>query len=88
VTAPQLANVPAPAAPVYWVRVTRCRADGFVEFDFAIGDPELSVDLILPAAAFEEFCVVNRVRRMNEAQGRELDRQQSKWRYGQAGVTD
>lgn len=45
-----------------WVRVTQERADGFIEFDFAIGDPELSVELILPRTAFEEFC------RHNQAQ--------------------
>ena len=44
-----------------FVRLRKVRGDGFVEFDFAIGEPELSVDLILPAAAFHEFCRVNRV---------------------------
>lgn len=69
-----------------WVRVTRRRADGFVEFDFSIGDPDLAVDLILPAAAFEEFCRVNRARHLSDEQGRRLDREQSKWRYGTPGV--
>ena len=39
-----------------YVRLTQVRADGFVEFEFAIGDPELAVDLILPAEAYHEFC--------------------------------
>ena len=77
-----------PPPSVCWVRVTRRRPDGFVEFDFAIGDPDLSVDLILPSAAFDEFCTVNRVQHLSEAQGREIDREQSKWRYGQPGITD
>lgn len=81
-------HVPAPADLVKWVRVTRRRPDGFVEFDFALGDPDLSVDLILPAAAFDEFCATNRVRHLSEEQGRELDHEQSKWRYGQPGITD
>jgi phenol/toluene 2-monooxygenase (NADH) P0/A0 len=47
-----------------FVRVTEFRADGLVAFDFAIGWPELSVELLLPAAAFEEFCAKNRVERL------------------------
>ncbi|TXL70249.1 hypothetical protein FHP25_35555 [Vineibacter terrae] len=42
-----------------FVRVTQVRADGFIEFEFAVGDPLLSVDLILPAAAYREFCATN-----------------------------
>jgi phenol hydroxylase P0 protein len=44
-----------------YVRVLEERADGLVAFEFAIGWPELSVELLLPAAAFAEFCVTNRV---------------------------
>jgi phenol/toluene 2-monooxygenase (NADH) P0/A0 len=39
-----------------FVRLTQVRADGFVEFEFAIGDPELAVELILPADAYRDFC--------------------------------
>lgn len=74
--------------PVKWVRVTCRRPDGFVEFDFAIGDPDLAVNLILPAHAFEAFCRDNRVRHLSEAQGQAVDREQSKWRYGEPGVTE
>lgn len=48
-----------------YVRVTERRADGLVAFAFAIGWPELSVDLLLPAAAFAEFCARNRVQRLD-----------------------
>lgn len=78
---------PAPHAR-YWVRVTRRRDDGFVEFDFAIGDPELSVDLILPRAAFDEFCARHQVRHIDDAQGRALDAEQAKWRYGRPGLAE
>ena len=47
-----------------YVRVTEERADGLVAFEFAIGWPELSVELLLPADAFEEFCATNRVERL------------------------
>lgn len=47
-----------------YVRVTH--DDGvFVEFDFAIGWPELYVELVLPRPAFEDFCVRNQVVHMD-----------------------
>ena len=33
--------------------------NGIVEFDFIYGDPDLSVELVLPRAAFKEFCLEN-----------------------------
>jgi phenol/toluene 2-monooxygenase (NADH) P0/A0 len=48
-----------------FVRVTERRADGLVAFEFAIGWPELSVDLLLPSAAFAEFCQRNQVQRLD-----------------------
>lgn len=45
-----------------WVRVQRETGNGFVEFEFFVSSKELYVDLILPAAAFKEFCAINRVR--------------------------
>jgi phenol hydroxylase P0 protein len=59
---------PAPSLPAVdtslrFVRVTERRPDGLVAFEFAIGWPELAVELLLPAPAFEEFCTANRVQR-------------------------
>jgi phenol hydroxylase P0 protein len=43
-----------------FVRLKQVRDDGFVEFEFGIGDPgdeaALAVELILPATAYGEFC--------------------------------
>jgi phenol hydroxylase P0 protein len=39
-----------------YVRVTGCRSGGLIEFDFAVGSPDLFVELILPEAALAEFC--------------------------------
>jgi phenol hydroxylase P0 protein len=50
-----------------FVTVLEQRADGLVLFEFAIGWPELSVELMLPAAAFDEFCAANRVQRLDRA---------------------
>ena len=44
-----------------YVRVCEQRQDGFIEFEFAIGTPELCVELMLPEAAFHEFCLANEV---------------------------
>ena len=68
---------PPRAQPCY-VRLRMLRADGFVEFDFSIGDPDLSVDLILPRAAYEEFCAINRVRFLTAEQGEQVDAEQAK----------
>jgi len=38
-----------------FVRVTGERDDGFVEFDFALGEPELFAEMMLTRAAFEDF---------------------------------
>lgn len=52
-----------------FVRLRRVRSDGFIEFDFAIGEPELSVELIMPAAAYSEFCRTNDVVHLNPLDG-------------------
>jgi phenol hydroxylase P0 protein len=44
-----------------FVRKLGERANGFVEFEFAIGEPEIFVELILPREDFDEFCVNNKV---------------------------
>lgn len=50
-----------------FVRVREVTADGNVRFDFAIGWPDLSVELVLPRAAFDEFCCRNDVQPMPAA---------------------
>lgn len=48
-----------------FVRVLERRADGLVSFEFSIGWPELAVELLLPAPAFEAFCAHNRAQRLD-----------------------
>lgn len=50
-----------------YVRVNRVRESGIVEFLFAIGDPDLSIELIMDGAMFAEFCVQNQVIRLDDA---------------------
>ncbi|MCM2297622.1 MAG: phenol hydroxylase subunit [Rhodoferax sp.] len=49
-----------------FVRVRQVRPGGLVCFEFAIGWPELFVDLMLPQAAFDDFCVQNQVQVLND----------------------
>jgi phenol hydroxylase P0 protein len=66
-----------------YVRVRSSTLDPFVEFDFAIGDPELYVELVLPRVAFEQFCSHNRVQHMNAQMSAAIDADMQKWRYGE-----
>jgi len=56
--------------------------DRFVEFNFAIGDPSLFVELILPRKAFVEFCEKNSVQIMSAEEMAGIDEEAAKWRYG------
>lgn len=64
------------------VRVSQTRPDGFVEFDFSLGDPSLYVELILPRRAFEEFCESNEVRFLSAAEAAAVEGDRRKWREG------
>ncbi|TDG14067.1 phenol hydroxylase [Seongchinamella unica] len=65
-----------------YVRVRQVVDDKFIEFDFAIGDPSLYVELVLPRTAFEVFCKHNRVEMMTDEQAAAVDADMEKWRYG------
>lgn len=51
-----------------FVRVTGSNRLGFIEFEFSIGSPELCVELMLPPAAFEEFCAAQAALRLGPAE--------------------
>ena len=54
-----------PSTPRSASSVIEQRADGLVAFEFAIGWPELAVELMLPSPAFAAFCAANRVQRLD-----------------------
>ena len=66
-----------------YVRVRRVVDEKFIEFDFAIGDPSLYVELILPKPAFDAFCEHNSVVIMTDEQALAVDADMEKWRYGE-----
>ena len=69
-------------ATTRYVRVTSEARSGFVEFQFSIGDPTLYLEMILPKAAYEEFCATNQVVHLTADQGRMVDADRVKWREG------
>lgn len=71
-----------------YVRVRQQRADGFVEFDFSIGDPGLSVELVMAWPDYESFCKTHHVVHLTRDEGEALDLEQLKWRYGQPGLSE
>lgn len=66
-----------------YIRVRSQPEARFVEFDFAIGDPSLFVELVMPRGAFEAFCAANQVVHMTDEQIRAVDAEMDKWRYGE-----
>ncbi|MBZ9783081.1 phenol hydroxylase subunit [Pseudomonas sp. REP124] len=71
-----------------YVRVRSGPDDTFVEFDFAIGFPDLFVELVLPRKAFDQFCEVNHVQHMDTQMCEALDADARKWRYGEGRDAD
>ncbi|NHH99283.1 phenol hydroxylase subunit [Oceanimonas sp. MB9] len=66
-----------------YIRVRSQPGARFVEFDFAIGDPGLFVELVLPRESFEAFCNTNQVVAMTQEQTEAVDAEIDKWRYGE-----
>ena len=68
---------------VKYIRVRSKEGARFVEFDFAIGDPSLFVELVMPQGVFDEFCLKNHVVHMSGEQMKAVDEEMEKWRYGE-----
>jgi len=56
-----------------YVRVCERRPDGFIEFEFAIGNPVLCVELMLKEDDFHEFCLTNDVIVLDAAESGQRD---------------
>lgn len=69
-----------------YVRVTGTLEQRFVEFEFAIGDPQFAVELVMLFAQFHEFCAQHRVIHLDAEEGARLDYERMKWRYGEPGM--
>lgn len=65
-----------------FVQIINIRDDGFVEFNFAVGEAVMNVELLLPYKAFIEFCQNNRVSFFTKEQEDELLIDNQNWKYG------
>jgi phenol/toluene 2-monooxygenase (NADH) P0/A0 len=63
-TTPDLAADPVCDLSRKFVRVLREQPNGLVAFEFAIGWPDLAVELAMPRPMFEEFCRRQQVERL------------------------
>lgn len=64
------------------VRITNIDDRGFVEFQFSIGDPNLYLEMALPRAAFDEFCITQQARHLTTEEEKDVDQTELKWRFG------
>ena len=67
---------------IRYVRVTDRDRHGNVEFQFSIGDPSLYLEMILPAAAFGEFCREHCARVLSQQESDQVDANDARWRFG------
>lgn len=70
-----------------FVRITGRRGNDFIEFDFAIGEPDIFVEMILTPEAFEEFCEVNRVEPMPDSKPHDAESDEAQWDWRLADAT-
>ncbi len=66
----------------HFVRVTCADHHGFTEFQYAIGDPNLYLEMTLPPAAFAEFCARHAVIHLTPAQAAAVDAGARRWHAG------
>jgi len=69
-----------------FVRVIGVRQGRFVEFEFSVNDADLTVELILPLRAFEEFCVTQDATILPPASDAATDFEQLAWRAKNPGL--
>ena len=67
-----------------FVRICGERGNGFIEFEFAIGEAEIFVEMILTREALTEFCAANRVEILPP---RDPDAPQGDWDWRLADAT-
>lgn len=69
-----------------FVKVKGTRLGRYVEFDFILNDDDLTIELILPIAAFEEFCRMQNATVLPAEAGTAEEIERLAWRAGQPGL--
>ena len=72
--------------PATTVRVIGSIEQRFVQFEFSMGDPDLTVELGMRPEQFREFCARHHSRFLSGPEGAAVDAERLKWRYGEPGV--
>ena len=67
-----------------FVRVMGTLPNGMIEFEFAVGDPDVCAELVMPKAAFEAFCADNQVEFLNDMTKSDGDAADFQWGMHQA----
>jgi phenol hydroxylase P0 protein len=67
-----------------FVRVMGTLPNGMIEFEFAVGDPDVCAELVMPKAAFDEFCAANQVELISAATPLTGDAADFQWGMHQA----
>lgn len=52
-----------------YVRVTGHSDNGFVQFEYSVGWPDFALEMALPEALFNDFCLKNKVQFLTEPVG-------------------
>lgn len=71
-----------------FVRVTNVLHEKYVEFEFAIDDPTINIELVLPFDHFRVFCEANNAVHLSPEQEAAVEFDKLKWRFGVPGFTD
>ncbi len=79
-------NAPSSTQLQKFVRILGTRHDRYVEFEFSVNDADLAVDLILPFAAFDEFCLLQNVTMLPPEPTAAEQLEQLAWRSRQPGL--
>ncbi len=69
-----------------FVRVTGTRLGRFVEFEFSVNDADLTVELVLPFAAFDEFRAAQHATVLPTAPDAAVQMETLAWRSRQPGL--
>jgi phenol hydroxylase P0 protein len=80
------AIAPAAEEMTKYVRITGARLGHYVEFEFWVNDRDLMVELILPFAAFKEFCDAQQARVLSPDPSVAETVEQHAWRARQPGL--
>ena len=69
-----------------FVKVKGTRLGKFIEFEFSINDEDLTIELVLPVSAFQEFCASQNATLLPPDPAAEAEAERAAWRAGQPGL--